>query len=561
MLSSNKNPSISSSNENNQSPHQYSKEIVVALVGYAGAGCSTISQKVAASFDKKGYESHSIKLSKLIEKTANLSYNIEDEVPKRRGKLRVIRAQELQNKGDELRKNYGNDAIASLAIKEIQRLRSGSQPGQNKNVFLLDSIKHESEVNALRKVYEGSFRLIAVHCEREEREQRLDPSTMENTKFSGADQSKILEYMDRDERDKKLKHGQRVRDAFYLADFFIDNSKSGAVRLNTDIDRFTDLILGNELLRPSSAEAGMYAAHTAALRSSCLSRQVGAALEANNGNIVSLGTNEVPKFGGGVYEHGGDGDSRCHVWTWTDGNNDSFTGCHNTRSKNILRKKLASWMAEAFSKTIAEDLPIQNSSEVQNIIKDTINSNSNLLSEAPDINDIIEYSRSIHAEMDALFSAARSGTSTLESTLYCTTFPCHNCARHLVTAGVRTVYYIEPYVKSRALDLHGDSITTERCATGSSSQASNPPQQPVTNPPKMQVLPFTGVGPRMYEDYFAKRMPLKNDTTGELQLSPPDTPPAGVRLNELSHIENAYATNADSIQAGSLEIVANDKSG
>src|SRR5690606_23480719 len=76
------------------------------------------------------------------------------------------------------------------------------------------------------------------------------------------------------------------------------------------------------------------------------------------------------------------------------------------------------------------------------------------------IKDLIEYSRSIHAEMEAIVSAARSGKSGMVGgTLYTTTFPCHNCARHIVAAGISRVFYVEPYAKSLALELHGDSIS------------------------------------------------------------------------------------------------------
>lgn len=44
------------------------------------------------------------------------------------------------------------------------------------------------------------------------------------------------------------------------------------------------------------------------------------------------------------------------------------------------------------------------------------------------------------------------------ATLYSTTFPCHNCARHIVGAGIARVVFVEPYTKSRAEQLHSDSI-------------------------------------------------------------------------------------------------------
>jgi deoxycytidylate deaminase len=57
------------------------------------------------------------------------------------------------------------------------------------------------------------------------------------------------------------------------------------------------------------------------------------------------------------------------------------------------------------------------------------------------IKDLIEYSRSVHAEMDAIVSLARiGGTGLQDATLYTTTFPCHNCARHIVASGIMKVF-------------------------------------------------------------------------------------------------------------------------
>ena len=68
--------------------------------------------------------------------------------------------------------------------------------------------------------------------------------------------------------------------------------------------------------------------------------------------------------------------------------------------------------------------------------------------------DLIEFSRTVHAEMAAIVDAARRGVSVQDCNLYTTTFPCHECAKHIVAAGIRRVVYIEPYPKSQALSLH-----------------------------------------------------------------------------------------------------------
>jgi dCMP deaminase len=57
----------------------------------------------------------------------------------------------------------------------------------------------------------------------------------------------------------------------------------------------------------------------------------------------------------------------------------------------------------------------------------------------------------IHAEMNAL-SQARS-SRRLPHTLYCSTTPCFECAKLLITEGVRRVVAASKYVDRRGVDL------------------------------------------------------------------------------------------------------------
>lgn len=50
-----------------------------------------------------------------------------------------------------------------------------------------------------------------------------------------------------------------------------------------------------------------------------------------------------------------------------------------------------------------------------------------------------------HAEANALAFAARQGISTDHAELYVTVSPCATCAALLIAAGIRRVYYLEPY--------------------------------------------------------------------------------------------------------------------
>jgi len=322
--------------------------------------------------------------------------------------------------------------------------------------------------------------------------------------------------MARDEKDSlNKKVGQQVRDAFYLGDYFVDNDTDEVekIDLTTNLDRFVDLILGNRLFRPTREESGIYQAFGAARHSSCLSRQVGAALYSQEGRLIADGANEVPKFKGGVYGQDDEiPERRCFGWDFLDG---TFKGCHNTRKKNEIRKQIASWLSGDFAKDTKFSLGIKKSEAK--------------LEKAPGIGDIIEFSRSIHAEMDAVFTAARNGYSTVGTTLFCTTYSCHNCARHMVTAGVEKIIYVEPFVKSLAIELHHDSITDQK----EDAFETDPNNEKKKIQTKLLIKAFTGVGPRMYDMHFKKSIELKND---DGTYRPPDggTPIEALSIEKLS---------------------------
>ena len=91
--------------------------------------------------------------------------------------------------------------------------------------------------------------------------------------------------------------------------------------------------------------------------------------------------------------------------------------------------------------------------------------------------------------MDALTTLSRNGgVGGKGGTLFCTTYPCHNCARHIVASGIIRVYYIEPYEKSLATELHNDSIS--------------PADSPSEEPKKLEIVAFQGVGPTKYHRLF-----------------------------------------------------------
>jgi len=136
--------------------------------------------------------------------------------------------------------------------------------------------------------------------------------------------------------------------------------------------------------------------------------------QSHKNDLISTGCNDVPKAHGGQYWPG-DRDQRDFVRLY-----DS-----NDEQKNRIISKVV----EALDPTVSAEERI---GVGRSKLKGT-----GLL-------DLTEYGRDVHAEMEALLSAARMGKSTVGATLFSTTFPCHNCAKHIVSAGINRVVFILP---------------------------------------------------------------------------------------------------------------------
>lgn len=485
-------------------------EIFVGVVGALGSGTSEVASAIEAALSKKGYKCFKIKASNLIKEEAGVVSEKKHELTKA-----------LQDAGDYLRlSNSDNGYVAKLFIRDIRykRLKDMGLPEDSsdeieldseRRAYIIDSIRHPAEVSLLRKLYQDAFFLIGIHCEEKIRLERLV-----NQKYSEkAAQEVVKSIMDRDENSSE-KYGQKVSDAFHLADYFVDNSKprykkasntlvgkesNPQWKLPDDIGRLFDIVLHTKIVRPTIDETGMFHAYGSKMRSSCLSRQVGAALISSSGELISTGTNEVPRAGGGVYNDGfswvegsvSGRDFRCHA---------ALKKCTNVEEQNKIIEEILNAIKSIDSTIIFPE-------KISEKLRKTR------------VGQILEYSRAVHAEMDAIISAGRRGMKTEATYMYVTTFPCHNCARHIVTAGIEMVQYIEPYLKSQALPLHGDAIVTDQDEWNVPSAHRSQSDTSVT--PNVLFKPFIGVAPRLYRRAFLKDRELKDSVTGGmLELFP-----------------------------------------
>lgn len=61
--------------------------------------------------------------------------------------------------------------------------------------------------------------------------------------------------------------------------------------------------------------------------------------------------------------------------------------------------------------------------------------------------------RTVHAELNAIIQCAANGVSSHGSTMYCTDFPCVNCAKAMVQAGVVRVVYLTDYPDPNSIEI------------------------------------------------------------------------------------------------------------
>lgn len=442
-------------------------ELVLGFVGPIGSGIS-FSANIFSDLLKTqfGYSGDVIKVSEVINQSAAIvGETIVAQIDEKR-------TEKLQRLGTKLRETFGNKYLIEKVVGQINLKRgpteTGALPQARRHFTIIDSIKHPEEVRRLQEVYGDTFWLIGVFAPDEVRRTRLEAL--------GHKEPYIVEITKRDE-DEGLSSGQRVRDAMFLADLFVRNDAENDVKLKQSAERFLDVIFAVGVQTPTKDESAMYAAASAGAESACLSRQVGAVITNSVGEIIGMGNNDVPKFGGGLYStEQREGDHRCYQWRGKI--------CHNDdRKADILQKIITALASEGIvdRKKTGSALSVLQKSDVRNLI---------------------EFSRAVHAEMEAIISVGRSGASGLVSgILYSTTFPCHNCARHIVAAGINKVIYIEPYTKSLALKLHEDAISIHESDVGK----------------KVVFLQYEGVAPRNMVRLFTGRGSRKVD--GKLLLT------------------------------------------
>lgn len=466
-------------------------ELIFGIIAPVGVKLDIVIHAINETLDSVGYRSENLRITKLMKEIKlDLPLGATSTIESYRERIAYA---------NELCKLFDADVLARLSISAIRSLRlehwknsqdfaANANTGNTqeledrlsetpipKQAYVIRQFKRPEEIQLLRKVYGRQFIAVSVYSSEESRIANLQESQRKSLGGlidSSEVNSQAYKLVSQDAKEDGELPGQNVRDAFPLGDVFIDGQTKSSSE--ETLKRFIHLLFGNNHITPTRDEYGMYLAKSASLRSSDLSRQVGAAIFSESGEVATLGCNEVPKAGGGTY--------------WTSDLNDQRDFKQGSDPNDEQKKEIFVDLINRLMKSGSLSASFQQ-------LNDPLKISAKLLEDSSDegikesrLMDLIEFGRIIHAEMSAISDAARKGVPIKSATLFCTTFPCHICAKHIVAAGLRRVVYLEPYPKSYASKLHKDSIHL-----GIDS--------PNT---KVGFEPFFGVSPFRYRDLFEK---------------------------------------------------------
>ncbi|WP_430868313.1 deaminase [Demequina aurantiaca] len=449
-------------------------ELVIGLVGALGTDIEGIQTAIEAALRCVAYDSRAVRLSGEIRQLV-------DSLGLKLGELEPSESpiENLMNLGDAFRYEV-NDAgaaarlaVALISSERIQEFdgEEGDAPEERYAVAtIVRQLKHPAEVEVFRTIYGPRFLLIGSWAPRSERLSaiKLRLQAEVPNKPAAWYESQATKLIERDEKDGSRADGQRVRDTYQLADAYV------CVRQGFDykrsVERIVQTYFGAPFSTPTRDELAMFYAFGARLRSSAGGRQVGAVVVDGDGEVLVAGTNDVPRAHGGQYWEGDEPDHR------------DFTSGYdfNDKEKSQLVSDLMGRLKDAGG-WLSEE---RAASEPADLAREALDKSGPISSSR--IADLLEFGRILHAEMAVICTAARRGTPIGGTTLYTTTYPCHECARLIIGSGIARVVYVDPYPKSMVSSMYADQTTDD-------------PQRR----DRVVFEAFSGFSPRLFDAMFA----------------------------------------------------------
>lgn len=394
--------------------------LVIGLTGPFGAGCTT----VALVLEKMDFQSISLsdgikeKLKKQ-EEQEKAQWEMQKQKWEAGGQSGEAPAEPLPVRVEQRRRklqDIGNEGRKTTIDCWLHKALEKRDPARD---LVIDSIRNHLEIESLRTLFTNAL-VIAVTASRGARWGRVKNDYEGNEKLFDRD--------DRRDADEEQPFGQHVQKCVDSADYVVINddhhgsstNRESALRelLQTDIA----FLRGKTQREPTPDESHMATAYAQSHRSLCLKRHVGALIVDVNGRPISLGYNENPV---------------------------SIQPCKRDPGY-CIKDSIMDAELEELRDVYCPACGVKNPKLSKPYICCNQECRENLKFRFyPSRN--IEKCTAIHAEEQAINSLY--GRSAQDATIYSTTFPCVQCARRIIDAGIKRVVYVEAYPIKEAHDF------------------------------------------------------------------------------------------------------------
>lgn len=374
--------------------------LVIGLTGPFGSGCG--------------------EMRTVLEGLGFQSFKISDDI---RGELQKARKLIKKGKKDwrKVLQDHGNMRRKKKRGYWVCKVRERIEKAKIENCnIVIDGFRNFREVQEIRKIFPRFF-LVAICAEKDERWKRV------LNDYKGR-----YDEFDRDDRRDRYEDfdwGQSVQKCVDDADYVYYNNErliviqqgneapnSNKIKrvLQKQAKDFVPLMEGTDIpRRPEPQEIQMAAAYAQSNSSTCAKRYVGAVITIKKDGQeipISMGFNENPPNVSTCSKEGA---------CYKDEDMMSKLGALRDVHCPVCGKK---------HKTLKKPWSCSCGANFQEWLHRTRN---------------MELCTAIHAEERAILSLG--GRSVKDGTIYATTFPCFQCARMVLDAGIKTVVFVEAY--------------------------------------------------------------------------------------------------------------------
>ncbi|MGN7798141.1 deaminase [Leifsonia sp. 22587] len=501
-------------------PEELVPELVLGFVRPQGTRNDDVVKRIKTRLEDHNYIWREVKISRILEEMAALVSGAHPEAGEFQAEKGYRRTLQLMRWGDIFRRAMTPYEMARFAVTDIVRSRPSAQADAIKDkksgvAYLIQNLMHPTEVSLLRSIYRERFFLFATHQPEKSRRENLET---EYKKYSGGDapnEASLVIRIDSGERTAEIEetfpfdfngsaNALNINSTFDRADVFVAHDRYADV-----VDGWSKQLFSYPFGAPNRDEFGMGLAYSAARLSTALGRSVGAAIVSEEvagdlSGVLAVGWNDAAEPGGGL----GTDSSKIPVQEHLTGEAvDSSDERRVAAVKELLDRLFDPIWVSAYDSRESEGGEVVNEDEGE--LTQWLNGMRQRAKDLPPISDemvvamaslpalsssrvfgLIEFGRAVHAEMAAITSAARRGTSINGATMFVTTFPCHECARNIVAAGITRVVFVEPYGKSMTNELYSHSIVNA-AVDGTKDSG------------RVRMEPFVGISPSRFDDLFS----------------------------------------------------------